>query len=122
MKNSPIFLRSFWLALVLALGAACQAQQQATSREVVTLQIEGLTSATRDAITRDLGTTDDVQVVFACVPAGIIVLGSRSGQSKAQVEERSRRVLSSRSTNLRARTVDQSLAQAEAACEQARNR
>lgn len=122
MKNSPIFQRSFWLALALGLGAACQAQQRTTSHEVVTLHVEGLTSATRDAITRDLGQADDVRVVFACVPAGIIVLEARNGQTKAQVEERSRTLLTSRSTSLRPRTVDQTLAQAEAACEQARNR
>lgn len=122
MKNYRIFLRSCWLAMVLAFCANCQAQQRTPSREVVTLHVEGLTSATRDAITRDLDQAAEMRVVFACVPAGILVIEARNGQSKAQVEERSRTLLSSRSASLRARTVDQTLAQAEAACEQARNR
>lgn len=122
MKNSPIFLRLVWLAVVLALGAACFAQQRTDQREVVTFQVEGLTSATRDELTRDLAQANDVRMVFACVPAGIIVLEGRNGQSRTQVEDRTRSLLSSRASNLRARTVDQSLAQAENACEQARNR
>ncbi|MBL7951335.1 MAG: hypothetical protein JNM62_06405 [Flavobacteriales bacterium] len=122
MKNSPIFLRSFWTMLVLAIGATCIAQQRTPSREVMTLHVEGLTSATRDAITSDLHQAGDLRVVFACVPAGVIVLEARNGQNKAQIEERTRILLSQRAAHLRARTMDQSLAQAEAACEQARNR
>lgn len=122
MTNSLILLRSFWLAVVLALGAVASAQERADLREMVAFRVDGLTSATRDALTRDLERSEDLRVVFACVPAGIIILAGRNGQAKAQVEERSLAALNTRSGRAQAQRIDQSLAQAEATCEQARNR
>lgn len=122
MKNASFLHRFVLLALLLLPCAGAIAQQSAASPERVTLQVDGLTSATRDALTKDLQRNNEIRVVFACVPAGILVLESRSSHSKTQIEERGRTALTARNTSLRARTIGHDLAAAELACEQARNR
>jgi hypothetical protein len=122
MKNAPFIHRLVLLALLLLPWEGAIAQQQAASPERVTLQVDGLTSATRDALATDLRRTDEIHIVFACVPAGIIVLGSRTGQSRVQIEERGRTALAARNASLRTRTIGNDIAGAELACEQARNR
>ncbi len=121
MKNAPFLHRFVLFALVLLPWTGAVAQQ-AVSHERVTMQVEGLTSATRDALAKDLKRTDDIRLVFACVPAGILVLESRTGHSRGQLEERGRTALTARNASLRTRTIGHDLAAAEMACEQARNR
>lgn len=121
MKNAPFLHRFVLFALVLLPWTGAVAQQ-AVSHERVTMQVEGLTSATRDALAKDLKRTDEIRLVFACVPAGILVLESRTGHSRGQLEERGRTALTARNASLRTRTIGHDLAAAEMACEQARNR
>ncbi|MBL7945993.1 MAG: hypothetical protein JNN32_07990 [Flavobacteriales bacterium] len=122
MKTHATFLRTLWLAMVLLCSTYGQAQQAASGPERLTLQVEGLTSETRDALSRELDRSGEARIAFACVPAGIMVIEARQGQSRAQLETRSRSLLTQRSAALRSRTIEGSLAQAEAACAQARNR
>lgn len=114
-------MRSTWLVLCIALGSSALAQRSSTA-EQLTLHIEGLTSATRDALVKETTLGNELRIVFACVPAGIIVLESPSGLRKAQIEQRSHTLLNARSATLRTHILEHSLAQAEAACEQARTR
>jgi hypothetical protein len=122
MKTTSFPLRILFAAFLLLPWAGVFAQQRPTGPQQVVLQVDGLTSATRDAVMKDLSTSADVELVYACVPAGILVFASRIGQNRVDLEQRSRAALTSRSATLRAHTLDQSQAQVEAACSQARNR
>lgn len=122
MKTPATFLRMLWLALVLTASIGSHAQQPDAGRARLTLQVDGLTSETRDALSHALERSGEARIAFACVPAGILVIEARQGQSKAQLETRSRDLLTQRSTALRSRSIEHTLAQAEAACAQARNR
>lgn len=119
-----IALVQYCLAVVLAviLTVHASAQSAPVAREHITLHVEGLTSATRDDLSRELKHSGEMEIAFACIPAGIIVFEARKGQSKTQLEAGSRLLLSRRSSGSNARNLNRSLAQAEAACEQARNR
>jgi len=121
MKNTSILLRALGFVLVL-IGTRSQAQDHHIDPSRITYQVEGLTSATRDEIVRELKRTGDMHLVFACVPAGIIVVEARSGATPTELEARSAAMLRSRSSATRIRRTEQTLAQAEAACEQVRNR
>lgn len=122
MKTYATFLRLLGLAVVLMCSTHSQAQLPDASRERITLEVDGLTSETRDALSRELERSGEARIAFACVPAGILVIEARQGQSRTQLETRSQSLLTQRSAALRSRTVDRSLAQAEAACAQARTR
>ncbi|MBX2972918.1 MAG: hypothetical protein KF797_07440 [Flavobacteriales bacterium] len=121
MKTSSIFLRVLGLALVL-LSTRSQAQERALARERITFHMDGLTSETRDDLARELKRTGDAHIAFACVPAGIIVLEALPGLTRTELETRSQQLFSARSAASRMRRVDSTIAQAEAACAQARNR
>ncbi|HRF78818.1 MAG TPA: hypothetical protein PL070_01895 [Flavobacteriales bacterium] len=116
------FLRMLLIALLATYSVCSHAQRPTTTPERVTMRVEGLTSETRDALTRELAQTGEATVAFACVPAGILVLEARHGQSRSQLEDRSRSLIIARSAHANVSKVEQTLAQAEAACAQARNR
>lgn len=122
MKTLPLFLRMLWLVFPLVHSAAGFAQQPTATPERITLAVNGLTSETRAHLVRELKRSGDAEIIFACVPAGIIVLEARNGQAATLLETRSRSLLTERSAGLQPRKLDRSLAQAEALCEQARNR
>lgn len=121
MINSSFLLRALGLVLVL-LCIKSQAQTNSLTRERLTIYVEGLSSETRDDLARELKRTGDAHIAFACVPAGIVVLEARQGFSRAELESRTNTILSSRVNTARTRRTDLTIAQAEAACEQARNR
>lgn len=121
MTTNSLFFRHLWVATLLLWAAALNAQHAPVS-EHLTFVVEGLSTDQRDALVRDAGRTDQLRVVFACVPAGILVVESRNGTSRAQAELQTRALLAERSTAVRMRRTEQTLAQAEVACEQARNR
>ena len=60
------------LIAVLALFASHRLMAQ----ETIGLQISSLTSAERDSVMLRVNKTNDLKLVFACVPAGVIVLSS----------------------------------------------
>jgi len=121
MKNTSIILRTLGLVMVL-LCTRSQAQTPTIARERISLHVDGLTSETRDDLARELKRSGDARIVFACVPAGIIVLEARPGLTRTELETRSNQLLSNRSATSHARRVEHTIVQAEAACEQARNR
>lgn len=122
MHIAPLSARTLFLLLLLLPMAGLRAQQRTAPPEKVVMHVEGLTSATRDALVRDLGSAHDVELVYACVPAGLLVFASRTSQNRSDLETRCRAALLARSVTATARTLDQSQADAEAACTQFRNR
>lgn len=122
MKYAPILFRGFLLIALFWSCASTHAQAQVTAPTQVTLQVDGLDSATRDALNRST-TPGRPHVVFACVPAGILVFESTTNGSRSQLETSVRNAMTSRAINSnRIRIIDHSLAQAEAACAETRNR
>ena len=121
MQNNKFFLPCLLWILLSTLGIQAQAQRPAALPARITLHVDGLTSATRDAL-NSTTTPGEPRLVFACVPAGILVLESTANETPAQLESRIVNALTSRSAAERARVVDQSLEQAEAACASIRNR
>ena len=108
------------LVLVLAMGSL-KAQQRIPADELIVYHIEGLTSATRDGLVRELSTSTELKIVYACVPAGILAFGARDAQGRTDLETKSRALLASRSSAMRVTRTDHGLPEAEAACSQARN-
>lgn len=85
MLASLLFRR---LALVVAvLGGSSQAAlaQSPGTGELLVYRTESLTSATRDALVRELATRPDLKVVYACVPAGLIAFEATSEGAHDQV-------------------------------------
>ncbi len=122
MNHAQILLRGFLLIALFWSCAAAHAQPRTPVPTQVTLQVDGLDSATRDALSRNT-TLGSPRVVFACVPAGILVFESVTNESRSQLETSVRNAMTSRAVNSsRTRIINHSLAQAEAACAETRNR
>jgi hypothetical protein len=80
MKLHPF--RQIALVLLLATGVTARLSAQGP----VGLRITSLTSAERDSISRHMADTGGPMVVYACVPAGIMVFGSpQRGLSAAEL-------------------------------------
>lgn len=115
-----------WLwALALCLCALCTMHAQAQSpivRGEYALRITGLTSELRDALTRDLDRSGEARVVFACVPAGILVVADTRDRSSELLIETIQEVLDQRDRNVLVEPLSWTIQQAEFACANARNR
>ncbi len=90
------------------------------AQEATGFRVTALTSAERDSITQQLS-THDLQLVYACVPAGILVFSSaRPGTSRATLRSRIVGTLSEFIAPARIGPADLNLQAAEAACQTAR--
>lgn len=119
IMNNALLIRC---ALCFLWIAPCISFAQAQQPERLVLQLEGLTSEHRDAMTRTLSTAGEARIVFACVPAGIVVLEGMDGTSRTRLEQRGRELATERSLVLRRIEQAATIAQAEAACAQVRDR
>lgn len=123
MKNAPLFRLAAMLSLAIPLASVqVQAQTMATDADRFTVRISGLTSTTRDAITRDADPNGSLRVVFACVPAGLLVFESTNSASHEHLREQALPLLRHRAEAALITEVSLGLQQAEAECAQARNR
>lgn len=119
IMNNALLLRSaLWILWIAPCCSFAQAQQP----ERIVLQLDGLTSDHRDAMTRTLATSGEARIAFACVPAGILVLEGTDGTSRTRLEQRCRELVTERSLVLRRSEHPATIAQAEAACAQVRDR
>lgn len=109
--------RPFLLLVLLALFATNQLKAQ----ETVGIRIAALSSAERDALVQQLADDDELYVAFACVPAGILVIGSRTGATtRATLRTQAVSALQPVLAAARIGEEDLTLQAAEAACENAR--
>lgn len=123
MKNAPLFRFAAVLALALMLSTnALHAQHHVDSRERLILRVTGLTSATRDAIARDLNTGNQARLVFACVPAGILVLEPVRTASRQQIRNIALPTVQQRAGSASITELSFSTEDAEAECAQVRDR
>lgn len=110
------------LALLLAAFASgnLSAQVPATGTTNV-VHVKGLTAAQRDALQQGSGTHNAPKLVYACVPAGILVFESQG----TGAQELRNMTLTTVRQHAAARDITElsiSLTEAEARCAQARNR
>src|SRR5688572_18839719 len=104
--NRKLFTR--WLACIAFLPlfvAVASAQRPGTARNSISLHVEGLTSEMRDGLSRELAGTTDLELVFACVPAGILVFEGTAG-TQAALLDRTLSLMEHRIARQRIRMLD----------------
>lgn len=112
------FRRTF---LLLGLLAGFHGQRL-LAQEAVGLHVTALTSAERDALNAQLPGQGTLQVVFACVPAGILVVRSAErGLSRTEVRVQARQAVARVVPTERIGDGSLTLEEAEAQCAEARN-
>ncbi len=121
MRNDLSFRLLLGILMMLGLLPGAKAQGQQATERTYSMRIANLTSEERDAIVSDLSKGSDARVVFACVPAGILVF--EAAPSKDRAHARQATVARIAAHTRRERLIDgpASLAEAEAACANARN-
>ena len=123
MKNTLLFRFAATLALALLLGRnPLKAQNTSDGANRLVLRVDGLTSATRDAVARDLNSGGQAHLVFACVPAGILVLEPSHTASRQQVRDLALSTIHQRAGATLITELAFSAEQAEAECAQVRDR
>lgn len=88
----------------------------------MTVRIVDLTSEERDAVSRSLEASGEARMVFACVPAGVMVFAPKAGRPSHTLRSQSLAALHARMPEQRIQQTSMSLAEAETACDEARNR
>ncbi|MCC6541371.1 MAG: hypothetical protein IT225_04045 [Flavobacteriales bacterium] len=127
MNNAFLHRCVLWILGAGLYATPVRAQQPAPigigePPERITLHLAGLTSEVRDAMARELAINGEAHIAFACVPAGVIVIEGSSRMNGQQLEQRSRSILTDRSVRIQRTDLRGSIAQAEAACAQVRDR
>lgn len=120
MRNLLSFRLLLGILLMLNLLSAKAQSQQANDR-TYSMRIANLTSEERDAIVSDLSKGSDARVVFACVPAGIMVFEAAPTKDRIQARQATVARIEARTRRERLNDGPASLAEAEAACANARN-
>lgn len=109
------------MALVALLGGSMDLFAQ--SGHTMTVHVKNLTPETRDDITRQLEHTKEARILFACVPAGILVFESTNSAATANtLRDRAMPMLRHRSRSADITELNLSIAEAEEQCAQARLR
>lgn len=119
-------IRFVWLMALTSAIALCprkaHAQRAAEHPDVnYAVRIAGLTAQDRDQVQQELSHRTDLRLVYACVPAGILVFAGQQGTPKSVARQRALPVLNARIGASRITDLEQGIAEAEAACAQIRN-
>lgn len=122
MKQQMCFGWITAICLLILLPINLKAQTGSGQERAYTVRVAGLTSAQRDDLQRDLKGRNDLRLVYACVPAGVLVFEPAIGETKQHAAQRIAPLLEAKAPRQRTEELDGGLASAEAACEQARNR
>lgn len=108
-------------SLAFAVALCCSDELIAQERRLFAVQVNDLTPGTRDDISRQLERSKEVRIVFACVPAGILVFESIEGSAASgSTRERTMPLLRHRSRSSDISELNLSIAEAEARCAQVR--
>ncbi len=111
----------YLLAVVVSLSWAAMVQAQTpVEQSTLALRIEGLTSEVRDKIQRDLKGSEDLRLLFSCVPAGILVFEQGAGH-RGELRARVDQVMEHRVARQRITEQAWDLRMAEERCAQVRN-
>lgn len=118
MEPTPRALRLFSLTLIL-LGLLYS--QPASAQNTIGLRVIALTSAERDALVAAAHASGELKVVFACVPAGVIVFSDQGrATSREALRANVRAAMAPTVPPQRIEARELTLEAAEAACESTR--
>jgi len=99
-----------------AFGGSAFAQQTTIGTSEIVIHVKNLQSAERDALRQEL-TAGAIELVYACVPAGIMVFRSAdSGSSNEALRTHVLSMVADRTSVSRVRELPLNLAQAEERC------
>lgn len=108
-------------SLLLLSCFACLLGHSVSAQEATGFRINGLTSTERDSLAQHLQVTTDLELVYACVPAGVLVFGANTpGTSRAALRSLALGIMAPVIAANRIGPVELDLQAAEAACETAR--
>ncbi|HRD51726.1 MAG TPA: hypothetical protein PKY96_03675 [Flavobacteriales bacterium] len=122
MKQRMCFGWITAICLLILLPFNLTAQTGNSPERAYTVRVAGLTSAQRDDLQRELKGRNDLKLVFACVPAGVLVFEPAIGETRQHAAQRIAPLLEAKALRQRTEELAGGLASAEDACEQARNR
>ncbi len=108
-------------SLFILLSFPLKAQLGQPADRSYAVQVTGLNSELRDNLERELKGRTDLRLVYACVPAGVLVFEARNSESKQEARLRAQPLLEHKALLTRARELPGGQTEAEAACLQARN-
>ncbi len=109
------------LVMAFALsGVSLQAQYQAPSDAEMVLRVKGLSSSARDAIATELRDSGSAVLVYACVPAGILVIAPTAGSTIGEVRDEALTVAGRHAARKDISDAGMDRQQAEQQCAQAR--
>lgn len=92
------------------------------AQEAIGLQVSGLTSAERDSISLHRSGPEELHLVYACVPAGILVFGSgHSGGTRAVLRSQAIQAMAAIIPAERISPSEWDIQAAESACQAARD-
>lgn len=120
MRSTSFFRLLAALLLMFSMQQVGHAQDTGPSTYAV--RVAGLTSEERDAVVRELALSGQARMAFTCVPAGVMVFEPTPNKTHDAARLSATTVLEARTHRQRITEVSMSLADAEAACEEARNR
>lgn len=109
-------------ALLLVLGLQKAGRSQATEPSTYAVRVADLTNEERDAVVHELALSGQARMAFACVPAGVMVFEPTPHKTHTAARLSATTALEARTHRERITEVPMSLADAEAACAEARNR
>ncbi len=119
-RNS--FIKCLWIiGLILIAHLGLQASTPPSQPGRSAFRIDGLTSATRDALAQDLALDGGFRIAFACVPAGILVVESTSGSMRQEDTDRLLPLLQNRSGTNDVIPLTLTASEWESECENVRN-
>ncbi|MDQ3099987.1 MAG: hypothetical protein M3R08_01255 [Bacteroidota bacterium] len=98
------------------------AQAPAVQRSEIVVTVEGLTSEVRDGVKRDLKSNGDLELIYACVPAGILVFQARQGVTPERSRADLKPLLEHRIARNKISVATMDRNTAEERCAEARNR
>ncbi|MFN3876223.1 MAG: hypothetical protein ACK4L7_09980 [Flavobacteriales bacterium] len=122
MKQRKCFGGLLAAGLLFLLPYCLNAQATHTEDRTYAVRVQGLKSEDRDALQRDLNDRADLRLVFACVPAGVLVFEGAPAETRQQARQRALPMLEAKALQGRLEELAGGRVEAEAACANARNR
>ena len=121
-RSIRILIIATLLSALTGMELLAQHADPASKGAIMALKVERLTAAERDALTLELSRTGMGRVVFACVPAGILVIEPNVQTDRRTLREHALPLLQRAERGAEVKEMNLSLAQAELRCSEARMR
>lgn len=103
-------------ACMILLGGPLLAQHGPLQASDLVVQVKSLSSAERDALRQDLATSSNIELAYACVPAGILVFEAKAVMTQADLRSQVFNMVTGRTSSSRAKEISLDRAQVEERC------